>query len=529
MLQIELPSLRNKQSVRPTFQLPKKVDSAQNIFSSSMTSNVQIMVVMPPRRLAHQVIKPLMYNFNNNFMNTLDRLYHSNNPTNLTNLNSSLASAIQPSGNGGIHLKTDLFSEMWSFLLLINVSNNGDLHSQRTLMAGYFTDEPINPITGRENPYAKMFFTSSSILTGSKTPNIFGSKLQLRADSITVDNSVTTRMSTDEKDVYFNLPGDLVEFDSSFRHQSSSIDLSPFAMSNMIGRTNLPKSSVIPTTVVNEIGQLIVNGINEADISSYGIENTTPHSIGDDGMNHPFGVNNIDYMVTYKLMNDLPSIGRRHDRFNVTNGIDPTNSFITLGSLNQQLPNLQILNIKAKGGSMFDVQADGRDQEEDSRQNTLSYLLSYAIEPVAIDAGIGSIAFEYHSHVSKDTLYTGRNPEWFISRAMPITDVDATTLNGFIEKFKRRMEESVFITVSSMLGDGFGTGDFVCWVDYSHGTDCKVQIKLLDYQSSHKPGFYKSYGFLSSIVAPTVGNTNVIGNNINQINKLKTVGELFTR
>lgn len=529
-LELNLSSL-NSNKPRPTFQTANNVQNFEKAFCGNLMTNEQILVILPPRRLAPQKIRPLVYNFNNEFLNTMEQCFNSPTSTTLTKLNKNLSSAIMPSSHGGIDINTNMYSETWAFIMIVNIKNNGDMHSQRMLYAGTFLDEPINPLSGRPNPQAKMIFTTTSILTGNNSP-VGSQRIQLQADNMIVDPHVLTRSTLGESgDMFFNLVGDIVDVTdsptSTFGYPEEKIaNLSRITLANMDKTANLPKAAVEPVSIVNDIGELIKTGLNQTSITDY-VDCTNPHPIHTSGSDI-FHRNSDEYMISHELINNLPSLSRNNNHF-IRSGLDVSRGVMVFGDIIQSLPNLQIINAKDKTGQLSNV-GDGMDQSLDSRQTVLSYLLSYAIEPIVSSSGISSIAFEYHSHVPNSSLFTGRkNPEWFIQRIIPMVEVDGQTLNAYIDRFKKYMEELVFSTIASSLGNSIGSSDFVCFCNYIHGVECKVQLKLLDYQSSCQQGFYKSYGFLLPLTAPTVGNSNVIGNNIQQVNKLKDIGSLIRR
>lgn len=501
------------------FQFKELIPEGGVSFATAQTpvGNTALLFIGPRRRMAKQIIRPLTYNFNNTFLNSLNTIMDGVPVKSIDHVNPLALNSIIPAFSGGNELNVNLFEECFSFILHVTQraeNGMGNYQNSPTLIniySGYFVDEPLSP-NGLINEYAKFFITNTSVITQSNFSS-FGRKngISLTSDTTTITNELERQMKRNEP-LFWNTISDLTLLPDTSVIQNNTGHLSRLKVNNLDGGANgsknIGKVSTIPSVLINSVvetaKQWKFNRENESD--------DLFSSISDNAIS-------LDtFNINHELQRRIPAISLDSENVNWGSGLDEHHVHL-LGELTKQYgQNLKILNIQLRNPN---VVANGHeiDQTLNSKQNQFSYMLSYCIEPIATRSCINSITFEFHSHVATETIMLTRsNPQWIIQDVRPISnDIDQNMLRSSVAKFQKEMEEYVFSSIKSFLGDG----DFSLWVIYNQGSVVDINLKLHDFSRYHQNGFYESYNHLAPMTIPLVGNVETIVSNKSSLDSLK--------
>lgn len=490
-------------------------DGALNIAlreSIGISNNRAILFVTPRKRMTPQIIRPMLYNFDNAFLNNLSKkIDMGHGVKNISNVDINSMRSIHPSSSGGIQLNMNIFQECFSFVLHITerIPGNNDAVSV-TIYSGYFVDEPVS-LNGQTNPYAKFFITNTSNLTHNKN-NIFGgnNSLNISPSTCVISGDLERNLKQDTP-LFWNTLGDLSMLPDSNVLTNNTGHLSRLKVNNLDaganGSKNILKLSNVP-------GVLLNNVVTAAE--QWAFNRTIDQDINDTGIGND-SISLDTFSFNHEIQRRIPAISIDSGNINFASGLDET-IIHTLGELMSQFGNdLRIMNVSLRDPNMV---ANGHeiDQLVNTKQTQFSYMLSYCIEPIASRCCIDTISFEYHSHIPTETISLTKEGVWRIQEVTPSTiTIDKNTLQNYVYKFQREMEDYVLPTIKSFIGDG----DYSLWVIYKRGSVVDINLKLHDYISHHQNGFYESYGHLDPMISPTVGNVNTILSNKSSIDSLK--------
>lgn len=486
---MQLKPYQPAESVRPGGEV-------SSIMGVSAGSNTAQLIVFTARKYADQRIRPLVYNFTDEMKTSLWKGLDSKTP--MTKLNSINAAGILPASHGGFDLSMRELEEYNGFLLIITTAATRFAPAEKIMYGGYFL-EGVRSFGGHVNENARFIIAHSSRLTdntGNKM-NHRQNKLEITRDCVTVSRELEHYIRTPDR-IFLNLPSDIDSLPST-HIMSGSVDASNILLDNLSNPVSIAKSTTIPTVMVNAIGDNIRDFVDNRETYRHGVESHSPMG---DHYEHQENVH-----LSHLLRQRLPGLSSGGS-IDVSSGLDESRSH-TLGSLMYKFPDMHVFFTDQDDLEI--ANGEGIDQSYDGRQNQLCYLISYAIESVALNAGILSAHFTYHSHSPSPTLWTGRKiPTTITHGAQPISDnISPHQFAAMVKQFEINMEDYVFATVSAALGGS----DYEAYVHYRHGQPTQVKLVLLDYQRTMQDGYYESYGYLSGLTAPTVANYDTVFNN----------------
>lgn len=521
MIKIKPESIDTQKAIVPIkshnapFQFKENIVEGGVSFATANTpeGNFATLFIGPRRRMARQIIRPLTYNFNNAFLNSLNSMLDGVPVKSIGNINPLSLNSVIPAFSGGTELNKNLFEECFSFILHIvqrtpQYGSGGPVLIN--LYSGYFVDEPVS-INGQINEYAKFFITNTSVITQSNS-QVFGGRnnISLTSNTTTVTSELERQMKQREP-LFWNTISDLTLLPDSSIIQNNTGHLSKLKVSNLDSgpnrNKNVNKISTIPSVLINSVvetaKQWKFNRETDDDLFS---------SVSD-------GTISLDtFNFNHEIQKRIPAISLDSENINWGSGLDEHQIHMMCELTKSFGNNLRILNINVKDPNLV---ASGHeiDQSLNSKQNQFSYMLSYCIEPIASRSCINSISFEYHSHIPTETIMlTKSNPQWIVKNVNPSSNfIDQQMLRNSVHKFQREMEEYVFTSIKSFLGGG----DFSLWVLYSQGSVIDINLKLHDYPRHHQNGFYEAYDHLAPMTIPLVGNVETVVSNKTSLDSLK--------
>lgn len=468
-----------------------------------ISGNTAQMFIFSPRRIPVQKVRPLVMNFSNSFLNDLNRVCQNQgaNMPKLGDLNPMHHGAIIPA-HDGVELNTEKFQAYPTFILIVSSSGSGyRLPAIKVMYTGYVDQELVNPLSGSVNYYAKLYITTYSLLTNAN--NV----LSTQADGIMITPNLGSDMKK-QQSLFFNMPGDIAtlpEISHGAFNENVATNISSISVDALNDSRMISTKSSIPTALVNGL----VESAKSAYLSTQ-LQSDSDWKAASDWNQGWDKAADFHQTVKQNIMTSLPAPSLKPDITSLVS-LNPSEIY-TMSSLEAKVGgDISIINVK----NPFELQFDNIDQGWDNKQTILSYTLSNIIEPIAIDNGLVEIAFEYHSHCPTGSIVIGKQPQWLPFKFIPATDMNEQTFNNCVHRFKQHMEEYAFKSLSTMLGGD----DFVVWVDWVFGQDCKIKMKPRSDVRNFQDGMWSTPGFLASKTAPTFGNAGTVQFNSQQMSK----------
>jgi hypothetical protein len=479
-------------------------------FSSILSNNVKLYIFTPYLH-GNQVIRPYIYRFDDNLVDTflngngaVDTLKRMGSMQ-----NNGISGAILPSTNGFL-IDTTYLDNLYSFILLIDavdpvrsmISLGGP--KRRTILTGYFYDEPINPFTMYTssptlNPNALMLFThNNSFLVNSG--NSYGQN---------IINNIT-----------INANADIVP--QSLDQTVGGIDLSLCDISSLANAysRDIYSNESIPT------GQplKLANHCKNAPILSDRVK-SPKHQLIDIayGIDQSFNITKNDHKIFGGLegslvgdnqhelfINNLYSHLQRPDIASIQQGVDPSKHML-MSDLTFMFPNIDVITCSVPYKADHDI----RDQRESNIQTVFSSLVNNVVSSYAISNLLGRVAFRYASWM-KNPL-EGRGGAWNIEVAELIigAELNQTVLESSVNNFINAMESGLF---PILINAG---GEFDLSVSYDATGATTVDLFFMDY-SSESRGYYVAHNKLGGMISPAIGSVDNAQSNRIQFDELVT-------
>lgn len=481
------------ESVRPGGEVSQ-------VLTASPGTNSAQMVIFSPRKYAHQRVRPLVYKFTDEMKsslatNLIDSSHRKTTP--FSKLNDINARAILPASHQGFDLHMGTLEDFNGFLLIITTAGTRFAPPEKVMYGGYFMDD-VRSFSGRYNMNAHFVITHTSILTDNRN-NRFNTRensYEIAQDTVTISRDTENFFENNDR-MFINLPADINSLPPSHLMTGSS-DASNIVLSNLGNPVSLPKFSTVPSLMLNAIGDNLRDFVDNREIYRYGMTNYTPMYDDQDHQEH--------IHIAKTLRDRLPGLSDGHS-YSINQFLDESHTH-TLGELEAKFGELSVIYVDQK--DLIVANGESIDQGYDGRQNQLSYLISYAIETVALNSGLVTVDFVYHSHVPNSTIWTGRkNPTIVTQYALPIADVSQNQMNAMIKQFEQNIIDYVFSTVSAAMNGS----DYEVYVHWRHGQAAQVKLLLNDYRNQTQDGYYESYGHISSLTTPTVANADTVFSN----------------
>ncbi len=483
---------------------------SNTITSVGIQSGVKL-YVFTPVQTGVTVIRPYVYNFNDNMVNgfvsgnTSDSMLKQINGFN----NSTIVDAILPSANG-IELSTSHLDNLYSFVLVIdNVNANRSEMAyggpkSRTVMTGYFYDEPFvlstlwtsNPVLNED---ALMVFTHNdgvSLQHGMQ----YGAEAPRRAININAALDVIPQ-STDQ---YVNANLAMCDISSI----ANSFIPDPYSEESVPTSNRLELSAhngVAPVTnhrVKSPKHQLIdiAQSISQAKMMAE--DEHTIYGGSEGGMLN--GSNPHDVFVS-NMFGHL----QRPETTSVRHGLNPAEC-IPIGKLSGLFPMLEVVPCEVP----FNPTADSMDQRETTIQSVYSSLVTNVVSSIAMNNILSSIGFRYGSW--NKTSFDQHGGSWEIQNASLIIgeeDADGSVLSSSVNKFMLELESALFPILIKM------GGEFDMMVKHDSTGHTVVDLNFLDFVSMGH-GFYTTQNKLGGMVSPALGTIDNAINNKAQLDGL---------
>jgi hypothetical protein len=462
-----------------------------------------VMYVFSPKRIADHYKRPIIYNFNGQFMEdvyeTLSDGRSGGNPLtsgpihpNLDRLYNlpSAKSVILPSAQG-YNLQTSRLSDFWTFILIVDNDEyslgfkNNQLRN-RTLYYGYCLEEPINPHNlGNGNVVnmgAFLIVTHKSIINLNTTIGAYGPKTS--QDTVSdVDAVPGQSLSTlTNESMVLMTPSNLRKMADALPDGSiTSIIGTPDILQNKPKHDTYSSNVNIPHQHTKKIINNVIRGIEDVGYDAYS-GTLSEHYRSAHGLPGEFGrdvvANQIDNQFYAETTNEL-YVGL------------PINEPINMGILMRTYdPDIQ--PVYQDLASQFDPIP----QSYTSANNIFSSLIASAMPAILSNVGLMSLGFHYHS---------------------PYRNLQLLNAESFIVCTQQELECRVRTAIRILERDLFdiikaNQGEFDLSCNCSCGGDSHIVLNLLD--STPHQGIYQNNNVLGGINSQLIGDTNCTNSNI---------------
>jgi hypothetical protein len=473
------------------------------IFNTPIVSSSVKLFVFTPRIHGTVCIRPAVYNFNAGTVEELFRgptckhscaKYDGDTP--------NLIKAIVPDSQGVI-MNTSHLDSMWSFIL---VFENGKSPTQyrtfgspirRTVITGYFIDEPIAPTTLYTstpimNERAMMLFThrSMAIITANISMTSKPS-MSIAANNDYVPQAFAMHAQVD------NLS--LVDAASIARSQAVMDDGSTMVTDhNGTLLKNCHNASPILTPSVKTPRQQMMAIASAIDSASEQTQSTPIYSSlrGDDEVekyheNDPF--NQFKQMFINSM--SAPSTDIQ------TNDVDASR-VLPLASLMFKFQNLEVYPIKIPTTPQFEV----GNQSDINVHNSMSSMVQSTVSAYAQDLGLSSIAFRYESYIRNEMASSPG--VWQLFRVTPFMagpEITEQMVSDILYRFRTRVENDLFPVLRAF------SGEFSLFVDFDMIASTVIDLQYMDCPTNH--GLYEAHNRLGGVISPAIGSgTHLVHN-----------------
>lgn len=465
--------------------------------------NSATLYVVTPRNIPQQVIRPYQYNFDENLVNLMAEetdIRYIFNPHSRAFHSEVLNQAIIPNMQG-TPIDTSDFSMMWSFVLVIDQAKSPGssyilpTNKNRTLVSGFFLDEPINPQT--------IHYTKP-------TPNMRALMLFTHISNVALNDYISPKLGSSEQ-LTITRDDDCI---SSFVDNVSSGDMylmTPSAIRRVTHTGNDGES--ISTYGDNHVATLTENVVTTSRLNSpkhqfqdivYALDSAMDHSI-ERGLRPSSSMVNEGYTDPLQdFMNVFDANIVTSNHFNPIAGIE-VNKSMTLGQLDQIFPNLKVQPFEVPNTSRWDV----RDQKELTIHNSMSSMIASTVGAIATGSGIGQISFRYTSKITTNVLEVGQKDAWEIKFVVTLVPANDGRRKGCIRAFTDSLKLNLWPILQTM------GGDFDVIIHHDINGETLVSLQFHDFNKSY--GWYETCNRLGGMSVPVVGDINSIINNSSEL------------
>lgn len=504
------------------------------MMNTGITNDANLFI-FSPRTHNQQFKRTYMYNFNADFcMNAMDVL-KSTAVVNGLDINqaafmhgdNSANFAILPNAQG-VPVNLNVFSELWTFLLIIDIVRGTKIPTldpmyaishqspsdSRYIYFGYCSDEPINPNTNfgttpTINTKSLLFITHYSYIATNQMIDSYRSQTVVNtlADSdIIPPESVRMMHSANGPAIeYYNKPDKLlssISFNDNLAFGDGggtyTVDGSGVSHISYFHKPiSTPTSLNSPRHHVRDIVKTLSDG--------YAL--TVDEAVADTSIMQ-------QYDRSYFLKSVQDTLQSQHQSFaDAAAPLTPT-GYYTLDQIMYMYPNLKINDCRVPANSQWDVVS----QEAPTIVNIYSSLISNALPPLLSAQAISQIAFRYSSIDRGNSFALLEKQD-----AMELMDIATfvpippESIQVKFQTLMRYLKQTLFPIILAAGGDF----DLMVFTSVS-GTNI-VSLNFYDYPTLSSPNaFYESYNSLGGIMSPIVGTANEFNHNALNIANLVT-------
>lgn len=489
-------------------------------------SNSANLFIFSPRMHNQQFKRTYMYNFNADFcmdaMNVLGTTAKYKNldinHTSFMHGDNSANFAILPNAQG-VPVNLNVFSAMWTFLLIIDIVRGTKIPTldpmyaishqspsdSRYIYFGYCSDEPINPNTSfgttpTINTKSLLFITHYSYIATNQMIDAHRSQTVVNtlADSdITPPESVRMMHTANGPAIeYYNKPDKLLNSISvntgmAFEDGGNTYTVDGSGVSHIAlfhKPISTPTSLNSPRHHIRDIVKTLSDG----------------YAMTIDGVEEDkIPVNQYDRSYFINSVQD--NLQSHHQSFaDAVAPLVPTN-YYTLDQILCLYPNLKVNDCRIPATSQWDVVS----QESPTIVNIYSSLISSALPPLLSAQAISQIAFRYSSiDRSNSFALLEKQDSMELMDIATFVPIPPESVQVKFQTLMRYLKQTLFPIILAAGGDF----DLMVFTSVS-GTNI-VSLNFYDYPTLSSPSaFYESYNSLGGIMSPIIGTANEFNHN----------------
>jgi hypothetical protein len=497
------PNIMDNHAMGPN---PIQYQQPHSPFAQGISSGVELSV-FTPRNHGSIYLRPLAFNFNDQTISEM--MCNGSASQALSSFvgpgKDAIRTAIMPTGQG-IQVNTDTYDTMWSFILVFDSTGNRMTTTRygaprrRTVLTGYFLDEPINPITMFSsnpvfNPDALLLFTHNSSMS---IQECFGARQQ-RNFSVTSNADIIPQMTAQ------TVNEDLALVDSA-----------------TIAKCSMP-GSVLGERVISDAGAFVStfderSGISHASSRSprhqmmaiaNAIDGAGNHVQDTDAVFGSMGDGQMHSDPFDKFVNELHQNVATQGQMPIINNVDPTIP-MSLGHLDALFPDMTMKPYKIPINPEYAV----REQGSVNVHNVMASMVQNTVPVFAAECMLASVSFRHASWVQGDLCGLNKG-QWEIISATSMVgdDLDPQKLINALGNFKRTMENTLFPV---LLTSG---GEFDLTVAYDMSSSTIIDLQYMDWDETGI-GMYEGHNRLGGMVSPALGGVDTLNSNRIQFDQL---------
>lgn len=499
-------------------QLPQN-----NIIPTGVVSNIgdiaagnSVLFLFSPREIINHHKRPLVYNFNNEMMNSISE-HIVNRPSaqhsvrKVQNGTPSIHQAIVPASQGGINVNTQKYSDNWMFVLIIDDDSRQNIMQSnklltRSILIGICAQEPIShsgmmSMTPEQflNPNCQLIVTKRIQMTKYGTLGVHGydgkTKTVVNDNIVQFDQSIwggtqgSINQYPRDQDSYFTMtPGEIYNTTSYDQGDITSI-VSVGESINVKGTAKIASTLESPRQHMKEILVAIESGSANStyanDIGTFG-----------EGVDH-FSDPKLNFVTHVHSALDESKV-LNNSSVNLTMQ-DITTTFLSIGMV-MGMYHPKIFPIITPVHSNADIIP----QHHTNINNVFASLVCAVLPTYLNSIGLSAVSFMYNSY----------------HEAFNLLHIESA-INLQQQELQFKWNALMHLVTTELFPVLFGNGGhFDLQVMSSVNSTTDVVLNFLDFTPIPVGAIYQENAILGGIVSPLVGTTSHLQQNSVQLNQL---------
>jgi hypothetical protein len=475
------------------------------LFGGKIGKSHAVLYIFPPQRHTMQVVRPYVYQFNNELAHSMV----GGDPYGIRDMNAApecMRGAVMPGLNGEM-VDTYALDSYHSFLLIIddeggvaNLMNSG-APPQRSILVGYFLDEPVAPLTLYSstpvvNPNAAMLFTHVDMVAKRSTYGRGG---------VTPSLDVTDSCDFVHQTMAQNFTPAMALCDySSIAHSHGYNDYGKSMVRNRNPLTisEMSRNAAHVPEELKSPRQHLVGIIGAAQRTSSVIGDFSGHS----PINNEMGISDDPYSAASAVM--MGAMQKKPLTHALLQMLDPTKVVPLHQLMTICGDSLHVRPCGIENRPQFDL-ADPRSLAPES---IMSSMVTNTVAAYCRTNTISMIQFRYNSWEPGASEY--QRGKWEVKQlSVMVMDDGGASAKTFLERFKYLMETGLFPLLKTQVGE------FDLIVSFDSSGDTGVCLNVLD-NGVIRNEFHVQHNRLGGMVNPNLGSFDALSNNQNQLNTL---------
>lgn len=499
------------------WEIPSAIlTDVHNLYVPGMNSvpedTMQILYLFSPQYIPDQVVRTYEYQFSTDFLNEVQKPDGSMDENVINSKDPSVKQAIMPS-RGGLIVDTRTFSEMWSFVLILD-----QILSDRKIRAislGYVFGEPISP-SGTPNPDAVLSFTRTIVKSIRKACgyNMPEDRMMVYSTQNVDFAHTENKQLYDTQNVFINSPADLLNHKQQFMTMGDEYRVQDYSDLSLDAVEKVPKKvKMLDTNESSPISMLsdIVTAIDHCDQGVMFNDSVVSH-IRDQGMGK--SLNPMDQALANAVRQMPGGLGVRFD----TQGIDTTAPML-MSELLWKCPNIIIkphrVNVDGNYGwpraNQIDFASNGVRAPIMSPKFQMSFMVGSAVQGICNEMCVGDLTFHYHV-IAGDGITSPKRREFFrFNEFQPVIPRAPSVIETIAGVVRHYLQVHIFDVIEIM------SPEFSLNVTAHMNGDVLVDLRLMAFPDPSDGTWYQTNARLGGIMNPMMGTVDSVVQNMNAL------------